>query len=101
MPINLSEVSGSLNLSEVNLSTLVMTGIHSGHKAKVSKPHKGGQTPLEKDTTDQTERQPLLETSSVQGALDMLDPFDSLEILSISFLKSGNFLHTQELLRWK
>jgi hypothetical protein len=59
-----------------------MTGIHSGHKAKVSKPRKGGRTPLEKDTTDQTERQPLLETSS-------------------SFLKSGNFLHTQELLRWK
>ena len=37
-----------------------MTGIHSGHKAKVSKPRKGGRTPLEKDTTDQTERQPLL-----------------------------------------
>jgi len=33
-----------------------MTGIHSGHKAKVSKPRKGGRTPLEKDTTDQTER---------------------------------------------
>jgi hypothetical protein len=51
----------------------VMTGIHSGHKAKVSKPRKGGRTPLEKDTTDQTERQPLLETSSVQGALDLLE----------------------------
>jgi hypothetical protein len=53
-----------------------MTGIHSGHKANVSKPRKGGRTPLEKDTTDQTERQPLLETSSVQGALDLLDHID-------------------------
>jgi hypothetical protein len=42
------------------------------HKAKVSKPRKVGQTPLEKNTTDQTERQRLLETSSVQGALDLL-----------------------------
>lgn len=63
-----------------------MTGIHSGHKAKVSKPRKGGRTPLEKDTTDQTERQPLLETSSVQGALDLLDHIDENNPFELIYL---------------
>jgi hypothetical protein len=63
-----------------------MTGIYSGHKAKVSKPRKGGRTPLEKDTTDQTERQPLLETSSVQGALDLLDHIDENNPFELIYL---------------
>ena len=54
--------------------------------AKVSKPRKGGRTPLEKDTTDQTERQPLLETSSIQGALDLLDHIDEHNPFELIYL---------------
>ncbi|CAG2256957.1 unnamed protein product [Mytilus edulis] len=63
--------------SDVNLGTLVMTGIQSGHKSKVAKPRKGGRTPLDKgEISNQVEREPLIKDITVQGALDMIENID-------------------------
>ncbi|CAC5389983.1 unnamed protein product [Mytilus coruscus] len=73
---------------EVNLTSLVMGGIQSGHKGKVAKPRKGSYTPLNKEIQVEQEvsRQPLVPDSSIKETLDSLGSTDEDHPFEIIYL---------------
>lgn len=73
---------------QVNITSLVMGEIESGHKGKkVAKPRKSGRTPLEKEIPKQEiQRQSIVAHPSVKATLESLENIDENHPFELIYL---------------